>query len=324
MDKQAAEASLNAAENSPRRLLAIHSGVLAGCTLVLSLISFLLNETIQPAGGLGSMDLQALLSTAQVGMQLIQSLLTPFWVAGMYYAAIGIARRRPTGPKDLIAGFYKILPLLSANAMIFLQYLARLFLSAFLSVQLLLFTPAGAKLYQASMKPEAATMELDVLLGNDFLPVMITLFAIYLLVFAVLALPVFYRYRMTTWLIMDDQDPGGLRAMFHSRLLMLRRRWDLAKLDLSFWWYYLLLGLGVVLCYGSLIFAAAGLTLPVSETVAYWIFLVLGLAVQFLVKSFAGPKVMVTYAHRYERYLTELPPARKKKQVVSTDLPWEY
>lgn len=307
MDKKNAVSSLRNAAYSPKILLAIHSGALIGLSLLLSLVSYILNKAIQPSGGLDSMNLQALLTTAQLVLQLAQLVVTPFWTAGLCYAAIGIARGRKTVPADLLSGFHQFLPILSSSLFIGFQYMWRVFLSVFLSSQILTFTPAGSIVYEAAQSIEDLTAEVDVqaLLGENFILVMATYAGIFALVMLVLVVPVFYRYRMTTYLIMDGQEKGGLRAMLRSRMLMFRRRWALAKLDLSFWWYYLLLTLCASLGVGDLILQAVGVSLPVSDTVAYWLFLSLGLGSQLLVKVLAGPKVAVTYAHCYDRFLNE-------------------
>ena len=93
-------------------------------------------------------------------------------------------------------------------------------------------------------------------------------------------------------------------AMLRSRILMFNHRWELAKLDLSFWWYYLLLILSMGLCYADVILGMLGVSLPVSEQVAFWGSLVLGLMAQLALRTLLGPKVEVTYAHCYDRFLS--------------------
>ena len=325
MDKHNAAASVRAAVYPPRRLLAIHAGATVALSLVLSIISFVLNYAINPSGGLGSMDLQAALSTAQIVLQLVQVVLTLLWAAGLCYAAIGIARGARAIPSDLTEGFSRFKPLLSSGILIALQYVTRAIISVYLSAQLMAFTPLAQTLYDAAEAlEEHPDMALTALLGDAFVPVVATFIGIFVVVFLAVSAPVFYRYRMTSYLIVDGEEKGGIRAMLRSRMLMQRRQWELAKLDLSFWWYYLLLAVGMVLCYGDLILAAAGVTLPIPDIAAYWLFLCLGLLVQLGVKILAGPKVAVTYAHRYDRYRSEGPPQPKVKQVDPKDLPWTY
>lgn len=305
MDKQNAEESLGNAQFSPKLLLFIHSGALLAMTLVSALISYLLQTGVKTGGGLDAMNSQAMLAAIQEMLLLAQAAVTPFWTVGLLGAAVGIARGNRVGPKDLAGGFRKIGPVLSSGLMIGLQYLSRIFVSAFLSAQLFTFTPMGVKIYSTYKGLEnATTMEdLQAILGGDYLPMLGTMFATFLVVLALLLAPAIYRYRMTSYLIMDEQERGGLRAMFTSRMLMQGNGWELGKLDLSFWWYYLLLMLGSVLAMGNQILPMVGVQLPMSETAAYWLFMLLGVAVQLLVKTLAGPKVEVTYAHRYLDYL---------------------
>ncbi len=325
MDKYSAAASLHNAAYSPKRLLAIHSGAAVVLSLVLSVISFVLNYAISPSGGLGSMDLQAALSTAQVMLRLVQVVLTPFWTAGLCYAAIGIARGITARPSDLLEGFRRFKPLLTSGILIGLQYAARALISTYISSQLLAFTPLSMKIYDATLALQKDP-ELDprTLLGEAYVPVMVTFVCIFAVVFLAVCAPVFYRYRMTRYLIMDAQETGGIRAMMRSRMVMHRRRWELAKLDFSFWWYYALIALGLALCYGDLILSALGVTLPIPDGTAYWLFLCLGLLTQLAVKTLAGPQVAVCYAHRYLRYLTEEPPIPKPRQTPSQNVPWTY
>jgi hypothetical protein len=111
-------------------------------------------------------------------------------------------------------------------------------------------------------------------------------------------------------------------------MLMLRRRRELAKMDLQFWWYYLLLLLGAVISAGGWIVEAAGLSMPVPYGVVYWICLLTGTLIMLAVQIFAGPKIAVTYALRYEHYLQTPPPEPKPRhtmpQPAPEDLPWQY
>lgn len=308
MDKHNASVSLRNASYSPKGLMAIYSGVLVALSVLLMVVNTVLGA-IQTSGGLDSMNMKAMLSTAQMALLIIKAVLLPFWAAGLCFVAIGLARGQSVGPKDLTAGFRKILPIIISKLFIGLQYAGRIalsfVLSSVLSSQILMFTPAAGKLYEVAENMENL-MELgdyQTLLGDDIWLVMGVCVGVFTVVTLILLGPVFYRYRMTTYLIMDGQERGGLRAMLRSCMLMFRRRWELAKLDLSFWWYYLLLALCSGLCFGDVILLGLGVTLPVSDTVLYWVFIALGFGAQLAVEILAGPKVAVTYAHCYDRFL---------------------
>lgn len=327
MEKYHAAMSINEAEYSPKKLLAIYGGVSAAVSLLLSVLSYLISS-IRTQGGLGAMDTQAALSTAQLVLSWAWAILAPIWSAGLCYAAIGLSRRRRVSPQDLTEGFRTVRPLIVAYLWIGGQYLFRAFISLLISSQLLTFTPVASTLIEAMQKKESMPeAELMTLLGDALMPVMLTVLGLFAVVFVLITLPVFYRYRMTVYLIVDRQEPGGIRAMLRSQMMMFRRRWDLAKLDLSFWWYYVLLGLGAAVTYGGRLLPMLGIALPVSQTVVTWAFLGVGLAIQLLVITYAGPKVAVTYALRYERYLNEppvQPPQPEEKPIAPQDLPWSY
>ena len=72
------------------------------------------------------------------------------------------------------------------------------------------------------------------------------------------------------------------------------------RLDLSFWWYYLLLFLASLLCYGDLVLAMLGVSLPLSSSVSYFLFYALFLAAQFGIYWFCLSRVEVTYALAYD------------------------
>ena len=78
------------------------------------------------------------------------------------------------------------------------------------------------------------------------------------------------------------------------------RRLDIFKLDLSFWWFYVLDGLTLALCYGDLILGLMGISLPISADVSYFLFYVLYLAAQLGLYVFARNRVECTYAAGYD------------------------
>ena len=327
MEKHNVAAPLRSAAYSPTRLLAIHSGVLAGISLVLTAISYILSN-VNTGDGLSAMGPQAALSTARLSLWLILLILTPFWSAGVTHAAIRISRGQEARPSELLGGFRMLRPLLTFWLLVGLQYICRVWISELIISTLIQLTPLVIPVTEL-LKDITAAAESNpaVLLSPDYLPILTALTVTILVTFLILACPIFYRYRMTKWLLMDGEQTGAIPAMFHSRILMQRRCMDLAKLDLHFWWYYLLLVLGGATCFGNVILSAAGVALPFPDGVAFWLFPCAGLLIQLTVKTLAGPAVAVTYALRYERYLHDPlpePPQPKEKPVDSKDLPWTY
>jgi hypothetical protein len=125
--------------------------------------------------------------------------------------------------------------------------------------------------------------------------------------FVLLALPVYYRYRMVNYEILQDSSLGGLRAMMRSSQRTYRQRRKLFKIDLHFWWMYAINLLLQVLSYGDLLLELAGVTLPVSADAASWIFLLVTMAGQTVLFVLAKPLYEVTWARAYLDLAAETP-----------------
>lgn len=320
--KYDADQTLQRAEYSPRRLVLIHTGLSLGLSLLLAIISYFLDHGISADGGLSGLGTQAALATAQVVLQLASLAVVPFWQAGLMFAMLGYVRGRAVKPWNLAEGFRRFVPILTSSLMMGLQYAVRAIVSVYISSMLITFTPFAAPIYQLSaMLQENPNLDITALNVPGMGAFYAALAVVYLLVFGALVVPVFYRYRMVNYIIMDDQKVGGLKAMFLSRVMMHRRRKKLFRLDLSFWWFYGLELLLSVISFGSLLLPLVGVTLPVSDDAAYWIFQLICVAGQLGLYYVAKPKLEVTYALCYEEFRQNAePPAPPRPPQVH---PWE-
>lgn len=319
--------SLRSADRPPRKLILIHSGVAAATALLVALIDQLISWRMDAVGGgLGALDALALLSTVQTVLLVACFAIMPFWAAGLTNVALGIVKGRSIRPKDLLEGFRRSKSLLSSGLMTGAHYLFRGILSTFISTQVLMFTPLAIPLAQAAEKlTDDPTLSAAAVLGDHYLPVMIGCFVALAVVFLAMAAPVFYRYRLISYLILDD-GMGGMQAMFTSRMLMQRRRWELFKLDLSYWWYYLLEVLALAVTVMPLILALVGVDLPMPPAVAFWFFLILGIGIMVTVQIWAKAKIWVTYAQLYEQIRKQGPagPKHPPMQEMPKNVPWNY
>lgn len=319
--KRSADRALGNADYSPRRLVLIHTGAALAVSLVLSLISYYVGS-LSTAGGLSGMGTQSALTTAQVVLQAVWQVASPFWQAGLVFAALCYARNRQVAPGSLLQGFRRFKPMLSSYLLRGVQYLGIGFVSIYLSSMVYMLMPFASPVYEAAMQvTEDPSLDVYVLLGDSMMGVVLGYMAVFLVVFGVLALPVYYRYRMVNYIIMDQPGVGGMQAMFQSRA-MTRRRMELFKVDLSFWWFYVLEALLTVLCYGDMILEALGVALPVSDGVAYWGFQLLAMAGQLGLYCWAKPKLEVTYACCYEE-LSQSPEPAPQPKAPKTN-PWTY
>jgi len=121
-------------------------------------------------------------------------------------------------------------------------------------------------------------------------------------VFLVLLVPLLYRLRFSEYILIDNPRFGGFRACLES-LRMTRRRWfPLLKLDLFFWWYYVLSLLVGLLSYMDLLPGLLGFArVSVSETMTL-VFYGLYLIAQALVYYFFRPRLEVSFALLYDAY----------------------
>lgn len=299
--KHAAGRSLTEAAYNPRRLILIHSGAAIALAVVIAAINWLLGAQIEKTDGLGGMDTQIMLTTIQTLLQIGQMLVIPFWEAGLIFAAMGYARKQSISPSSLLAGFHRWKPFITASLMQGLVYFALGFVSVYLGSQLFMFTPFAAPMYAIMPQlMEDPTQNPYALLGDSLISVGIGYMVCTLIVFALLALPVFYRYRMVNYIIMDEPEKGGMYAIRRSKIMMKGNRFRYFKLDLSFWWFYLLDLVCMAVCYGDWILAAFGVSLPVDDMVLTYGFYALSLVCQLGLYVWARPKLAVTYAHSYE------------------------
>ena len=94
--------------------------------------------------------------------------------------------------------------------------------------------------------------------------------------------------------------------------MMRGNRRNLVRLDLSLWWYYAAVFGATMVCYGDMILPSLGITFPWSETVSYFLFFLLYLALQLAVYYFLCNRVNVTYALAYDA----VKPTEKKNNGV--------
>ena len=116
-------------------------------------------------------------------------------------------------------------------------------------------------------------------------------------------IPLCYRMRFAQMRIMDDPRCGARQALSASFALTRRNCLALLKLDLSFWWYWLLTVLILALSLGDVILAYLGIPLPLDAAAASWIFSLAGTALQVAFNVACQNKINTTYALAYHSLL---------------------
>lgn len=304
--RHTASQALHHAAGDPRKIAIIYGGIVCLLALASTCISYYLNGEIANTGGLSNMGLRSILTTIQAILPFIQMLFALGLEVGYCRAMLDIARGRSAQPRTLLNGLQRFWPMLTSTIFQALIYLAVIIGAMYLSAWIFLMLPISNGFYEI-MEP---LMESMTVLNSAYTFDDATLFAaaeamapmmwIFLAVSCIGITPVMYQYRMVVFCLADSDSPRGLSALRESRQMMRRNRFALFRLDLGFWWYYLLQVLISLICYGDVLLPMVGITLPWSGTVSYFLFLVLSLALQLVVYCCFMNRVTVTYATAYD------------------------
>lgn len=308
-------AAENAVANAPaqkHQTVLVYTGITFLLALASCILTYYLDTRIAGTGGLGNMGLRSTLSTIQTVLPMVQTLVLLGLEVGFYRSVLNIARGGVSQPRTLMEGFHRFGPMLRAQLFMGLIYGAIMVVSINLGAYIFVALPLSnpfmeliAPFMEAITTGDAVLLEtqmqtMDADMAVSMTKSMIPYAVISLILFAVLFVPLFYRYRMVTFCLADNSRMGAIAAMRTSRKLMYRKGMALFRLDLSLWWYYLLQLLVVILCYGGTLLAVMGIQLPLPPVLNLFLFPVLSLVAQFAVHYFVLNRVLTTYAFAYE------------------------
>ncbi|MBR4289621.1 MAG: hypothetical protein IKT52_03155 [Oscillospiraceae bacterium] len=325
----AAGQALANARGDLKQIVLIYLGIISILSLAASGISVLLSDRIENTGGLSNMGLRSMLSTLQTLLPIVQTLVLLGLEIGYCDVAMRVYRKETVTRDTLFGGFRRFFPFLRTVMLQGFLYAGVCLISLYLSVYIFLMLPSSAA-FQELMTPMIAsasalsgTITLDeatMLAATDAIMPAVWIFAVlFLLVF----IPMYYRYRMVPYCLLDQSRPRALLAMHQSRTLMHRNRFALLKLDLSLWWFYALQVLAMAVCYGDVLLARLGIALPWSPTASYFVFLILSLMLQATIYYFFMNRVAVTYAVAYETLLQSLQERAGVKPAAPANVPWK-
>ena len=192
-----------------------------------------------------------------------------------------------------------------------------IFASTYVSSMLFMLTPWAAPMMQrmeelmASPMDDQAFLEEIVAMAEDITVPVMVIFGICFLAGTVF---LFFRFRLAELWLMDHPQGGALAALRESHDLM-RGNWKaMLRIDLSFWWFYLLEVLVTVLCYGDVVLGTMGVEMTTDAFGSYILFYVLYLCAQLALYWWKRNEVAVTYAHAYLTLCPE--PVENEKDPV--------
>lgn len=284
-----------------RQILLIYCGILLASCLVVTGLNLILNNRMSHSGGLGNLGTRSMLSTIQTLLPVAQNLVLLALDLGLLAAMLRISRGQFTSPQTLRTGIARFFPLLRLTLLQIPIYLVLAFAAAYAAVIVWLLTPLANSamevmlpLVSGGADPQQAVNALlaDEAIMMDFMRALIPMYILALAAMAAVMIPVSYRIGMAKLVILDDPRAGAFRALSESFKMTRRNCMAFFKLDLSFWWYYVLMLLISVL-------PLLELFLPVSEAVG-WMLYAAALLVQVLVYYFLRPRLEVSRCLIYD------------------------
>ena len=305
--KKTAREKLQNAKNQ-KDIILLYAAITLGLGLLILLLQLTLNQKISHTGGLSGMNSRNMLSALSNFLPLVSSLLTMFLGFGYMGGMLRVSRGQYASRNALKTGFERFWPLLRLKLLlgavllglgIGASYLASLIfmLSPFSDSFLNAIAPAvsgGSLLTGGTITLDEAALDAVTAASGP----LIVIFLALILAFVV---PMLYRFRMADYVLYDHPEAGAMYALRESRKMMQGSRWQLFRLDLSFWRYYLITVLTAVLAYGDVLLSLAGVSLPLDETVSYLLFYLLSVAAAFAQLYFLRNPMEVTYALAYDR-----------------------
>lgn len=322
--KAAAGEALSHLQCDPTRLVLVHAGVMALAGLLLTVVNYLIQMRIDGTGGLGGISERSILTTLQSMLQLGQFALLPFWQAGYLAVAIALFRGKSADGNTLLSGFNRFGPLLRLYLLQLLIFGGIMIVSNYISSNIYMMTPWGIKLMQMTLDAmeQTGSTQLDDAALEAMLSYSLPMMILSAVIFLIAAAPTFYRLRMSQYIIMDSQDNSALRAMGLSGHLMRGNRFSLFKLDLSFWWYYLLCVLIGIIAYVDVVLGLLDISLPWSSAALFFVPYLLYLVLQMGFCLWQQNRVSVTYAAFYETLIQPHQP-EEPSQPTPKNLPWD-
>ncbi len=289
----------------PKAVILWYVGISTLLAVAVSVLNLWLSHQISNSGGLGNLGTRSILSTVQTVLPLVQSLVAGCLELGYLHAMLRICRGQYADQTDLKVGFSKFLPLIRLMALQCLFCFAAAYFTYQASFSIFLLTPwADPMLELAASLPQGSILDASVMITEEFanqaVSSMIPMLVIWLILLCVVVIPFSYRILFASYALLEEPRGRAFAALMTSFKMTRRNCWKLFKLDLSYWWFYGLTALALVLGNANTLLGAFGIVLPTNEVLSYFLFYGLYLAVNFAITYFFLNRIQATYTMAYE------------------------
>lgn len=306
--KQASADSIGRATYNPKKLAMLHIGATLLLSILLTVINYFLVQGINSTTGLSNMNTRAILVTAQAVLSVINLVAMPFWTIGFLAVALRTARWSNALPGDLLDGFRHFGPVLRLYLLQFAIYMLVAFACSQVASILYSFTPylqeVTASLQEAMAAGQTTLSDVDL---AALLPKLMPMYGIFLVLFCAVAIPLFYRFRMSFFAVADGET-SARKALGLSTRMLRNKKLQLFKLDLRFWWYYGLQLLLATLGYAGTLLDLTEISLPYSKDLWVYGAFALYCILQLIISWQFSMKVETTYAHYYDELKAQMTP----------------
>lgn len=294
------------------KIVQIYCGILLALGILFTGGSYLLDSMMADAGGLGAIGKRTMIQTFQRILPILNIFAMMVLELGMWNAMLRIGRGQFASPQSLKMGLARFFPWFRFQLLQVLGLIAIGFVLMYVAMAIFFMTPFSRAALELTMPLAMEYTDpmvmADMMMADEamllslfeaLIPMYIILAALMLIVW----LPISYRLRIANLIILDDPTAGAFKALFLSfRQTKISWKWYV-RLDLSYWWYYVLLVLTTGLSYLDPLLAAIGRPLPMSGTAASLVSYGLYLVTQLAIYYFLRPKVQVSTAILYDSLL---------------------
>lgn len=289
-----------------KRVAAIYAGLTLGMSALVVLVGMLLDLQVSKATGLRGMGTRTILVSVQNVLPILSALVALCLEVGYQAAMLRVARGQYVSPQTLRLGFDRLWTMVRCVVAQGLILFGIVFGGIYLSTMLFVLSPfsKGTVELLTPLLEEASKLNPQIVLDDgmylQLMQSMIPAFVICAVVIGLVAIPTLFRWRMVHFIVIDRPGVGALAALRESRKMLKGNCGKLLKLDVSLWWYYGASFLAMLLCYGDLLLAMLGVSLPGNTTVVSLLFFAAYLAVQFAVYYYLRNPAETAYAIAYD------------------------
>ncbi len=306
--KKQATSVLAERQEDYRKFVFRHAAVSSALLLILSLIGLLIDRSLADTQGLDGLGTAGLLKSVYMVCMLAGNILLPFWEKGILYTSVRATRRQNTSFSMLSQGFRRFAPLTGHGAMLMLIFfgVGMICFNALIMPFMLLPVPEELQAAMQSLDfTDVAQIEaFRAEYFEDILRYSLPFIIVYTCVYIFFVVLLSYRFRMCTYLLLEDDRPGVMASFGISSRMTRGERKNLFLLDLSFWWYHLATFLISSVVYLPDILLSAGVTLPVSYAAASFIAYIAYVVCHLALIWVAGAYYQTTMACAYETLRT--------------------